>query len=142
MEAIHQELRAHIARLALCSVASLGFGVEAIANIRGEWSQGFGQMTLGWAVVNLLICLMSRLGKGPNDLAKFREFLFLNLGLNAAYIGVGTTMAMLGGEAVAGSGIAVVIQGALLLVLDVWLLKKIKHASAGPRPGNPDTTLI
>lgn len=138
MEQVHHQLKAHVARLAICSIASLGYGVEALVNMRGEWNRGFGSLTLGWAVVNLIICLASHLGKKPDNLSKLREFLFLNLGLNVAYIGVGITMALLGTAGVAGAGVAVAIQGGILLVLDIWLLRKISVPEH--RPENRGTS--
>ena len=126
MESLAKELKKHLARLALISVASVGMGFEALLGLSGEWNQGFGTLTVGWAMVNLLICLAGALGKPPADLQKFREFLLLNLGLNVGYVGVGVTMALLGNPWVEGAGIAVAIQGFILLVLDAWLLVRIR----------------
>lgn len=124
MEQVQLELRRHLKRLAFASVASVGLGCEFLFGLEGEWNDGFGTLTLGWAFINLLICLGSSLGKPPTSLRKFREFLQLNLGLNCGYIGVGIAMAMLGNLWVAGAGVAVAIQGGLLLWLDAWLLKR------------------
>ncbi len=140
MNHLAKELKRHLARLALISVASIGMGFEALLGLTGEWNKGFGTLTVGWAAVNLIICLVSALGKPPADLQKFREFLFLNEGLNVAYIGVGTTMAILGNPWVEGAGVAVAIQGFILFVLDAWLLKKTPRAIAPePHPESPDT---
>lgn len=132
MKPFQRELRRHLARLAICSGASLGFGVEALLNMRGEWNHGFGTLTTGWAVVNLVIVAISRFGKPPEDLRKFREFLMLNMGLNLGYIGVGVAMAVWGTPWVWGAGVAVALQGAILLVLDGWLLRRVPFIESGP----------
>ncbi len=126
METAHRELSKHLVRLALISVASFGLGCEFLFGLTGEWNRGFGTLTAGWAAVNLLICLMSKFGKKPDNLPKLREFLMLNLGLNLAYIGVGITMGILGNPWVWGAGVAVAIQGGILFILDAWLLSRLR----------------
>lgn len=74
--------------------------------------------------MNLLIVAAGLRPGKPLVRAKLREFLWLNQGLNAGYVGVGATMAILGPASVAATGWAVVVQGAALLVLDGVLIRQ------------------
>jgi hypothetical protein len=82
-------------------------------------------MSGGWAIVNLAIVGASWKQSKPPVRRRLREFLWLNQGLNAGYIGVGVAMASLGGLAVAGMGWGVIIQGLALLALDGLLLTRV-----------------
>lgn len=123
-------LAAHLLRLGVWSVLCLIVGVAGIATSRdANWRAFFG-MTAGWAAVNALIALASRAGAPPKVVAPFREFLWLNVGLNVAYISVGITMALLAGDRgpIKFTGLAIVIQGIGLLVLDGILLGLLPKA--------------
>lgn len=91
-------------------------------------------MSAGWSAVNLAIVMGSRRSRKPVERRSLREFLFLNLGLNVAYIGVGVCLAWLGPPGVAGSGWAVAVHGAALLALDGWLLSEVPPQDATPEP--------
>jgi hypothetical protein len=117
-------MAAHLFRLTVWSGLCLVVGIAGIVTIRdANWRAFFG-MTAGWAAVNGIIALASRAGGPPKGLAPFREFLWLNMGLNVAYIAVGITMASLAGDRgpIKFTGLAVAVQGLGLLVLDGILI--------------------
>lgn len=80
-------------------------------------------MTAIWGAINLALGLKSP--SGDLHLAPFREFLAFNLGLNLGYVGVGLAMALNGRRSTLqlGFGVAVVVQGLILFLLDglLWL---------------------
>jgi hypothetical protein len=121
------ELRDHLKRLAIWSGISVLVGIKLIGLFaNAEVVRSAGVMTAGWAVVNLIIVGASWNGKPPASRAQFREFIWLNQGLNAGYVGVGLALALAGSSAaVVGSGWAVVPQGLALLVLDGILLRRV-----------------
>lgn len=124
---VRRELRGHLLRLAIWSGASLLLGV-ILAGLFGsmELLRSAGVMTAGWAVVNLMIVAGGWNGKPPASQAQFREFIWLNQGLNLGYVGVGLSLALAANSAaVTGSGWAVVPQGLALLVLDGILLRRV-----------------
>ena len=95
------ELRDHLKRLAIWSGISVLVGIKLI--VGASWN-----------------------GKPPASRAQFREFIWLNQGLNAGYVGVGLALALAGSSAaVVGSGWAVVPQGLALLVMDGILLRRV-----------------
>ena len=81
-------------------------------------------MTIGWSVVNILIALPGRMNPKV-DPKTIDDLLAFNLGLNVAYVAVGITLLVLGNPRVRGAGIAVIVQGINLLVLDGYLYSKI-----------------
>lgn len=96
---------------------------------------GFALLSAGWCLVNLIIVAASKLFGGPTPLPQLREFLAFNVGLGFAYVGVGVTMAAMsqGRPFARGAGLAVTLQGTVLLVLDAWLLFQLPSvAGAGP----------
>jgi hypothetical protein len=118
------KLRAHLGRLTIWSVVSLLIGAALIYAAQDEWVRGFGWLTAGWAAVNLVIALLGLRGKPPTERPKFREFLFLNQGLNVGYMMAGAALFFGAGEPfLRGAGLAVVIQGLGLFVLDGLLVR-------------------
>ncbi len=124
---VRAELRDHLKRLAIWSGISVLGGIKLIGLFATmDVVRAAGFMTAGWAGVNLIIAALGWNGKPPQSRAQFREFLWLNQGLNAGYVGVGLTLALAGsGPSVIGSGWAVVPQGLALLVLDGLLLRRV-----------------
>ncbi|CAN5418450.1 hypothetical protein BH11ARM1_BH11ARM1_09600 [soil metagenome] len=125
MSALPSVLAAHLLRLGVWSAVCLVVGIVGISTVKDANWRAFFMMTAGWAAVNGIIALASRTGAPPKAIAPFREFLWLNMGLNVAYIAVGITMALLAGDRgqVRFTGGAVAIQGLGLLVLDGILLR-------------------
>ncbi len=127
--------QAHLWRLVLWGAASVlvGSGIlAAVARRRAEaallWH--FGLQTAAWGAVDLAIAAWASRDLGYRDvdgLRALREFLWLNLGLDAGYVAVGITLGAcawaMGRRAGAlGAGIGVAVQGLGLLVLDGWLV--------------------
>ncbi len=114
-------LHVHLARLLFAAGCSLVLGLLFAA-----WPalRPFGIMTAAWGAIDAGIVLASH-GSGPPSLSTLVPFVALNEGLNVGYVGVGLAMASLAGtrRTVKGFGIAIVVQGAILLTLDgkLWL---------------------
>ncbi|MDF1504461.1 hypothetical protein [Roseisolibacter sp. H3M3-2] len=133
--------RAHLLRLALWGGASVLVGslVLALLALRGRAAgsplpRHFAVQTAAWGAIDLAIVAWAwpRLALRDHAAAQSLDrFLWLNLGLDAGYVGVGATLALsawalgrrLGGV---GAGLGIVIQGAALLVLDLILVQQIR----------------
>lgn len=123
---LSSELNEHLIRLAGWSLLMVLAPLLWVRS-RQDQRRGFALGSIGWSAINLLIVAGSALNRSEPVLAPLREFLALNLGLNAGYIGVGITLAALSGNAPFRKGIgqAVVIHGLALLILDGWLLFRL-----------------
>jgi uncharacterized metal-binding protein len=126
---LYEALTHHLKRLTLGSLASIAAAAIAF------WQDfaSFAIVTMIWACMNLLIALLSARSKRTIDLRALREFLALNLGLNVGYIGVGMVMLWLPNSESVEAGVAVVIQGLLLLVLDSLLLIRLPKTAIDDR---------
>ncbi|MCG9893869.1 MAG: hypothetical protein MH204_00155 [Fimbriimonadaceae bacterium] len=117
---LRTQLRAHLVRLAWWSapwpVAWIATGI-----LSGPFSE-FWMVAGCWALVNLAIVLGSWRSRSRLHLARFREFLQLNLGLDAGFILAGGAMVWLGPKE---AGLAVILQAAGLIVLDGILLRNL-----------------
>jgi hypothetical protein len=127
--------RAHLLRLIAWGAASVVTGtvlllVAARGTPRPPFLHHFGLQTAAWGAIDLVLGLLSYRNLAPRDLqdaAQLDRFLWLNLGLDAGYVGIGATLAIAawtlgrrwGGV---GAGAAIVIQGLALLVLDAQFL--------------------
>lgn len=112
------ELQMHCLRLLVLAAVGVITGL-AVAR-RPDPVGSFGWMTAGWSLVNAVIALPGFL-KPTLDPRTFDDFLAFNLGLNFAYIGVGLVLWRMGTARARGAGLAVAIQGLILLVLDGYL---------------------
>lgn len=121
-------LAAHARRLLAWGGLSAGLGLALIFLVPGWWAV-FGGMTASWGAINAIIGWSVRKGHEESR-RKTREFLALNLGLNAGYIGFGVAMIWLGHGTIQASGWAIVFQGFGLMVLDLWLWLKIPPRQA------------
>lgn len=128
--------RAHLWRVAVWGGANLAGGLALAWSMRRDaepawWS--FGAMSAGWGAVNIGIAAAGLLNDPtlPSTAADalsaertFHDILLVNLGLNVAYAGVGTTMLIAGNRDVRaagewrGFGTSLILQGAGLLALD------------------------
>jgi hypothetical protein len=128
--------RAHLLRLFAWGGASLLAGTLLLALVTLRRAAGpaplvrhFGVQTAAWGAVNLAIAAWAWRGLALRDHAGARgleRVLWLNLGLDAGYVGVGVTLALTGWVVArrlgaVGAGAAVAVQGLVLLLLD-WLL--------------------
>ncbi|MDX2064642.1 MAG: hypothetical protein SFX74_02750 [Fimbriimonadaceae bacterium] len=127
-------LAAHLDRLLLASGISIVVGAGLA--LRPEPVRIGGGMTVGWALVNILIALPGKLNPGVSDPMNLRDVLAVNCGLNVAYIAVAITLMILGKPRAKSAGAAVLVQGLILFVLDAVLFGQIVRQWAEvSRPG-------
>ena len=108
-------------------------GLAAASRWRDPWRRSFGLQTAGWGVVDIGIAVvglrlqerrMRALVDAYADAAqeteriKLRRILLVNAAADVGYVVVGAVLARDSRPRVAGSGVAIVIQGAFLLVHD------------------------
>jgi hypothetical protein len=130
--------RAHLLRLVLWGGASLlvGGALLAILRLRGHRSSlldHFGIQTTLWGTIDLVLALLGLRRLELRDLAgatQLDRFLWLNIGLDAGYVMVGLTLLVLGWRApqrpgLVGAGLAVIVQGSALALLDLVLAGQI-----------------
>lgn len=133
----------HLLRLALWGGGSVLAGSLLLAWLR--WRQvtsslltHFAIQTAAWGAVDLAICAWARRGLALRDFegqTSLVNFLWLNVGLDAGYVGVGVTLAIaawrlgqrLGGV---GAGVGIIVQGLALALLDLRLIAEIAAARA------------
>lgn len=130
--------RAHLLRLALWGAMSVVAGTAvwallAVRRARSPLLLHFAIQTAAWGAVDLAICAAAWRGVELRDLAgaiALDRFLWFNIGLDAGYVAVGVTLAIVGWRlarslALVGAGIGVVLQGIALAVLDLVLASSI-----------------
>ena len=122
-----EQLHAHSIRLIVFSIVLLVIGAALeLKKDRGERLISFGRMLMGWSAIDILIGAASLFSPPSNDLAGLIRFLWINIGLDVVYIAVGLYMAARSAKAqVKGMGWAVQIQGLLLLLLDLYLVRQL-----------------
>lgn len=130
--------RAHLGRVGVWgSVNALGGAALLLGTRRSahpaRW--GFGLQSAAWGVINTGIAVAGLVNSGGAGATgwtdafdaerTYHDILLLNLGLNVAYMGVGTAMLVAGyrevrsAESWRGHGAALILQGAGLLMLDL-----------------------
>jgi hypothetical protein len=72
-----------------------------------------------WAGVNSAIALVGLLGSEPNP-KDLQTVLYINAGLDVLYVAAGAVLALRSEANLQGLGWAVVVQGAFLLIFDLW----------------------
>lgn len=90
-------------------------------------TRGFGRQTAAWGLVDGAIAyagVRARRRKGPTDPARLRTVLLVNAGLDVGYLAVGAKL--LRGSRFRGDGLAVLVQGAFLLVLDTAAAHRLR----------------
>jgi hypothetical protein len=126
--------RAHLVRLIVwaltCVVAGTAVvAVLAVRRTRSPLLSGFAIQTMAWGVLEAAIALVALARLAPRDLVAIMQLdrhLWLESGLDVGCIAAGATLALttlglahgkrLGGV---GAGLGIIVQGAVLLALDV-----------------------
>jgi hypothetical protein len=113
---------AHLLRIGLWGLASIAVGALLLA--RGPhdaFRRQAGIQSLAWGAVNALLALAGTRGTPPSA-----AFLWVNVGLDAGYVGVAATLILtgrrFGSPGLRGAGWAIVPQGLFLLAADVLYL--------------------
>ena len=90
-------------------------------------TRAFGRQTAAWGAVDGLIAYVgsrNRARRGPTEPVRLRRVLLVNAGLDVGYLAAGARL--LQRPRWRGDGLAVLVQGAFLLVLDTaaaWALR-------------------
>ena len=132
--------RAHLLRLLVWGAASLlmGSALVAFLRLRGHRSallDHFGIQSALWGAIDLVLALWGLHRLELRDLAsatRLDRFLWLNVGLDAGYMMVGLTLLVIGWRAprrpgLVGAGLAVLVQGSALALLDLLLAGRISR---------------
>lgn len=82
--------------------------------------RAFWFMTAMWCAVNIAIACVALIDP-PESVAAFRRVLLLNGGLDVGYLAVGALLLSRPKPVLKGFGVAILVQGAFLLVFDlIW----------------------
>jgi hypothetical protein len=132
--------RAHLVRLIVWGGASVlvGSTLLGLMRLRGHRSallEHFGLQTMAWGAIELVLALTGFHRLELRDLAgatRLDRFLWLNIGLDVGYVMVGMTLSVLGWRMArrlgpVGAGMAVVVQGSALALLDLVLANQISR---------------
>lgn len=131
--------RAHLLRLFAWAALSIVAGtvvalVQARQPERSPLLRHFAIQSIAWGVIDAAIAGVAWPQLTLRDYAgalALDRFLWLNVGLDAGYAGVGLTLALCGWRlgrrlGLVGAGIAVIVQGLALLVLDLRLAAALR----------------
>ncbi len=105
-------------RLLLWSLPWAGAGIIGLWASSDDGQKGFWGMSGAWGVINSGIALAGLLGAEPL-LTDLRNVLFINAGLDIAYMLGGIYLLTRPEATWRGSGVAVLIQGGFLLAFDL-----------------------
>jgi hypothetical protein len=129
--------KAHLMRVLVWALTSVLAGTAVLAVLavrrwRSALLSAFAIQTIGWGVFEAAVASVALLGLVPRDLsaaAQLDHHLWLETGLDMGCIAIGLTLALttygytrgrrLGGV---GAGLGIIVQGAVLLVLDTRFL--------------------
>lgn len=122
-------------RLALWSGASVAIGALLLLYLAWRRADAallrhFAIQAVLWGVINAALIAVAWRGIALRDFASAQvlvNYLWLNIGLAAGYVLVGATLAIaswrLGPRAAGiGAGVGIILQGAMLFILDVRLV--------------------
>lgn len=90
-------------------------------------TRGFGRQTAAWGLVDGAIAyagIRGRSRKGATDPARLRRVLLVNAGLDVGYLALGERMRRT--DRWHGDGLAVLVQGAFLLLLDTTAAQRLR----------------
>ena len=130
--------RGHLVRLLVWGALSvlLGtalLGVLAATRRRSPLLHHFALQLAAWGAIDLALGAVAWRGLALRDLAgatHLDRLLWLNIGLDAGYVGVGVTLAVAGWAlgrrlSLVGAGLGVIVQGLGLAVLDLYFAAQI-----------------
>lgn len=138
--------RGHLLRLGLWAVASVLVGGMLFLLFRRRentaFLRHFAVQMMAWGIIDGALVAWGWQGLALRDYAsatQLQKFLWLNVGLDGGYVGIGITLAaaswILGKRLGAvGAGVGVVVQGFALLVLDLRLLTLMETARIASLP--------
>ena len=98
----------------LCIVAS----AIGLLRARREYSRAFWLMTALWGAIDAVLGVAGLLGK-PMEPAGLRRLLLVNAGLDVLYLAAGIALLTRPRAQLKGFGVAIIVQGAFLLVFDL-----------------------
>ena len=132
--------RAHLLRLLVWAGGSVLAGTGLLAWLRfgrrrSPLLEHFGLQTAGWGAAELAFGAIARASLASRDLAgatRLDRLLWLNIGLDGGYVLVGITLVatgwMIGRRlGLIGAGLAIVLQGVALGLLDLLLAGQISR---------------
>lgn len=132
--------RAHLIRVILWGGASLLVGTTLLALLRARSHRSallthFGIQTTAWGGIELALALARLHRLEIRDLTRatrLDRMLWLNIGLDVGYVMVGITLLALGWSlarrvGLVGAGLAVIVQGLALALLDLVLAARISR---------------
>ena len=131
---------AHLLRLLAWGAASLFVGTALLAWLRtgarrSALLEQFAIQTAGWGAAEIALASVARVSLGVRDLAgatRLDRLLWLNIGLDGGYIMLGLALALVGWRLArrvgyVGAGIAIVVQGGALVLLDLAFAVQISR---------------
>lgn len=132
--------RTHVLRVLVWGGGSVIAGTALLAWLhvgrrRSQLLEHFGIQTAAWGAVWLTLGALARAALVPRDLAaatRLDRVLWLNVGLEAGYVLVGLTLILVGWRlgrrlGLVGAGLAIMVQGAALALLDLVLASQISR---------------
>jgi hypothetical protein len=132
--------RTHLIRLMVWGGASLLvgsalLGLMRIRHHRSDLLDHFGIQTVAWGAIELALAVTGYQRLELRDLAgatRLDRLLWLNIGLDVGYVMVGVTLLALGWRlgrrmGLVGAGMAVIVQGSALALLDLVLASQISR---------------
>lgn len=132
--------RAHLLRLMAWGATSVLIGTALLAWVmrrepRSPLLQHFAIQTAAWGAIDLLLVALAYRSLAARDIAaatRLDRFVWLNIGLDAGYVMVGITLAVVGWRlgrrlGLVGAGIGVSVQGTALALLDLVLASHISR---------------
>lgn len=133
--------RAHLLRLLIWGAGStlagtLLLALQALQRTTGSplLLRHFAIQTAAWGAIDVALALWGQHGVAIRDYAAARQLdrvLWLNLGLDGGYVGVGITLALCGWlfgrrAAPVGAGVGVIVQGLALFLLDLLFVRQLQ----------------
>ena len=143
--------RGHLLRLGIWALASVVLGLVLYLVFRkhqeAAFVRHFAIQSVLWGAITGVITAWSFNSLALRDFAsatQFRTFAWFNAGLDVGYMGIGVTLAatawLLGKRLGAlGAGVAIVVQGLALLVLDLRLMTLVEAAQIALAPAHGHT---